>query len=94
MNAKTELPKKLRHENLAAVIAAAAVVITAAVGIIVTTAAVQTAAAEQKNQNDNNPKTVVAISAEHKLNLSPHREFNYDAVPIVREWECHFLEVR
>ena len=68
---------------LAAVIAAAAVIFAAAV---VAAGVIQTAAAEQENQNDDDPKTVVAISAEHKLNLSPHGKLIV-AVPIVREWK-------
>ena len=81
---------------LAAAIAAAAVIVTAAIATAVaaaiTAAAVQTAAAKQENQNNDDPKTIVAISAEHKRNLSPHGKFYTVAVPIVREWKrCAFV---
>ena len=52
-----------------------------------TTVIATAAAAEQENQNNDDPKTVVAVSAEHKHNLSPHGRFDKVAVSIVRKWK-------
>ena len=78
----------------AAVVAAAAIVIAAAVAAAISAiVAVKTTAAEQKNQNNNDPKTVVAISAEHKRNLSPHGGYRL-AVSIVRGWKLRIICLR
>ena len=61
-------------ERFSAAAIAAAVVATvrvAAAATIIATAGAKATTAEEKNQDDDNPKTVVAISAEHKLSLSP-----------------------
>ena len=67
----------------AAAVAAAAIIPAA---VVVATIAAETAAAEQQNENDNNPKTIVTVSAEHKNDpFSAHVDFAVCA-PVRLRW--------
>ena len=67
----------------AAAVAAAAIIPAA---VVVAAVAAETAAAEQQNENDNNPKTIVTVSAEHKNDpFSAHVDFAVCA-PVRLRW--------